>query len=305
MNRDLLTRYFQGECSEEEKTIICQWLEGNEAHQTELIRERIRFDASLMAGEGRSTPAVRRSLNWPAVAAASVILLLCLSHLFRYPKQEQPDVAMLSIHVPPGNRTSITLPDGSHVWLNSNTTLRYPNVFISEERTVELDGEAWFEVAQYYKKPFIVRTGKYNVEAVGTTFNVDAYAGNETSATALFTGIVKLYKGNGASEALYLHPGETAELVGGAFHVLPTDINAYRWRDGLIVIEDKSFGEIMQLFEKYYGLQIIIKNTKAKGLGYRGKFRIADGVEHALRVLQNDFRFTYVREENTDIIYIH
>ena len=84
--------------------------------------------------------------------------------------------------------------------------------------------------------------------------------------------------------------------MGESLRVVPTtDPNSYRWKDGLIYIEDKSFNAIMELFEKFYDVQIIVNNKAVKDLGYRGKLRISDGVDHALRVLQNDFPFKYKR----------
>lgn len=209
------------------------------------------------------------------------------------------------VRVPAGNRTNIILPDGSEVWLNANTSLQYPAAFSDAKREVTLDGEAYFDVVKS-KKPFIVKTNKYKVEVLGTTFDVEAYSKESGFKTALFTGKVKLYNDNPEANAVYLTPGQTAQLVGNTLNISPTtDINTYRWRDGLIYIEDKSFDEIMRLFEKYYSVRIVTKSKSVKDLGYRGKLRIADGIDHALRVLQNDFPFTYKREEDTDIIYIY
>lgn len=210
-----------------------------------------------------------------------------------------------SVYVPAGSRTSLTLPDGTLVWLNSNTSLTYPNTFSGENRTVRLDGEAYFEVIKNTKKAFIVETEKYHVEVLGTTFDVEAYAKEPTFKTSLFSGKVKLYKEGQHEDELYLNPGQAAELIDNTLHITTAEKNNYRWKDGLIILENKSFGEIMHLFEKYYDLEIIIQNDQVWDLGYNGKLRIADGIDHALRVLQNDFRFTYQRETDTNILYIY
>ena len=167
-----------------------------------------------------------------------------------------------------------------------------------------MDGEGYFEVAKD-KKPFIVKTSKYDVEVLGTTFNVESYKDKSDFRTMLYEGKVKLYNTKNP-EAVYLSPGQTAELIGEALQVVPTtDPNSYRWKDGLIYIEDKSFNAIMELFEKFYDVQIVVNNKAVKDLGYRGKLRISDGVDHALRVLQNDFPFKYKRDEERNIIYIN
>lgn len=309
IDRNILTRYFQGECSEWEKEAIRIWLESDESHKKQFIRERIRFDASVIVDEDKisssSTSKVKIFL-WNTLKVASAILILIgSSYFFNLSQSDKPNNLLQSIYVPPGSRTSVTLPDGSLVWLNSNTSFKYPTTFASENRVVELDGEAYFEVMKNEGKSFIVKTNKYNVEVLGTTFNVEAYANEASFKTGLFTGKVKLYKEQQENKSLYLKPGEAAELIGDALQVSSANQNSFRWKDGLIILEDKSFTEIMRLFEKYYDVQIIIKNDKTKELGYKGKLRISDGIDHALRVLQKDFRFTFKREEDTNIIYIY
>lgn len=309
IDRNILTRYFQGECSEWEKEAIRIWLESDESHKKQFIRERIRFDASVIVDEddilSSSTTKVKIFL-WNTLKVASAILILIgSSYFFNLSQSDKPNNLLQSIYVPPGSRTSVTLPDGSLVWLNSNTSFKYPTTFASENRVVELDGEAYFEVMKNEGKSFIVKTNKYNVEVLGTTFNVEAYANEASFKTGLFNGKVKLYKEQQENKSLYLKPGEAAELIGDALQVSSANQNSFRWKDGLIILEDKSFTEIMRLFEKYYDVQIIIKNDKTKELGYKGKLRISDGIDHALRVLQKDFRFTFKREEDTNIIYIY
>lgn len=309
IDRNILTRYFQGECSEWEKEAIRVWLESDESHKKQFIRERIRFDASVIVDEDKissSSTSKVKIILWNTLKVASAILILIgSSYFFNLSLSDKPNNLLQSIYVPPGSRTSVTLPDGSLVWLNSNTSFKYPTTFASENRVVELDGEAYFEVTKNEGKSFIVKTNKYNVEVLGTTFNVEAYTNEVSFKTGLFTGKVKLYKEQQENKSLYLKPGEAAELIGDALQVSSANQNSFRWKDGLIILEDKSFTEIMRLFEKYYDVQIIIKNDKTKELGYKGKLRISDGIDHALRVLQKDFRFTFKREEDTNIIYIY
>lgn len=303
-----MTRYFLGQCTEAEKEAIRQWLESDEANRQLFINERIRFDASLLVDEQALGRKKRLSLSPRIVRyveiAASVLLLLGGFFAYDTYRDEQLRRAVQTVYVPVGNRTNILLPDGTNVWLSANTTLRYPIAFSSQNREVSLNGEAYFEVKKD-KKPFIVRTDKYNVKVLGTTFDVEAYAGKPTFKTVLYEGKVKLYD-EAASEMVLLSPGQTARLVGDRLEVsATTEGNSYRWKDGLIYIEDKSFEEIMELFEKFYDIRIVIQNKKVGDLGYHGKLRISDGVEHALRVLQNDYPFTYRRDEGTNIIYIN
>lgn len=310
MNIDhhILICYFLGQASEEEKEFIHQWIESDEANRTQFIRERIRFDASILIDKPASLEKRRRQippfLSWSLKIAASVLLLLGSFYVYDNYRMARLSQTFQCVSVPAGNRTNIQLPDGTNVWLNANTSLRYPMAFSNTNREIQLDGEAYFEVAKD-KKPFIVKTDKYDVEVLGTVFNVEAYRSKPQFRTSLYEGKVKLYNSR-QPKAVFLSPGQTAELVGKVLQVAPTkEVNSYRWKDGLIYIEDKSFDAIMTLFEKFYDVRIVINNQAVKDLGYRGKLRISDGVDHALRVLQNDFPFKYKRDEERNIIYIN
>jgi ferric-dicitrate binding protein FerR (iron transport regulator) len=308
INRHLLIRYFTGDASEEEKKAIREWLERDGANRKQFIRERIRFDASVIVDENgiqATRPALKRRFLLNLLKAASVVLLLITCSYFysdyRLSRLNQP---MQNLFVPPGSRTELTLVEGSTVWLNSNTTLKYPG-FFRDERVVALEGEGFFDIARDAGKPFIINTGKYNLEVLGTSFNIETYSDRTDFEVALFTGRLKLYQDEANGDTVYLNAGETATLTDGKLVVSATNYNKYRWKEGLIVIEDESFEDIMFLFEKYFDVTIVIQTGKVKALGYWGKFRIVDGIDHALRVLQNDFRFSYRREEHSNIIYIY
>jgi ferric-dicitrate binding protein FerR (iron transport regulator) len=304
INREILTRYFLGECSGEEKMAIRAWLEADDSHRAEFNRERMRFDASLLIDESALSSDAGGGARWLRVALVAAVAMILVLPWVVY-ELSRPAVVMQTVYVPAGNRSLVVLPDGSEAWLNSGSRLEFPNMFEGKARVVALDGEAWFEVAPSAGRPFVVRTASYNIEALGTTFNVDAYASRGGFGAALFEGTVRLYRAGEPGRGLYLRPGERAEQIGDSLLVFPANIGAYRLREGIIVIEDKPFEEIMDLFEKYFGLEIVVRNERLKGMGYRGKFRMSDGVEHALNVLRRDFGFSFTRTDTTNIIYIY
>lgn len=310
IDHNILIRYFTGESSSEEKEEIRRWLESDEAHRKQFIRERIRFDATVVADERETLTKQKqirpmRYLLHNALKIASVILLLIFcSYFYNAYRMHELGRSRQITYVPPGSRTAVTLSEGSTVWLNSNTSFKYPGIF-NRERVVEIDGEGFFDIAKDAEKPFIIHTDKYSLQVLGTSFNLESYKNSNHFETALFTGKVKLTEKFGSSDTLVLYAGETARLVDDMLVVSKTNYNLYRWKEGIIVLEDKSFEEIMELFEKYFDLKIIIQTDHVRELGYWGKFRIVDGVDHALRVLQKDYRFTYKREENSNVIYIY
>lgn len=197
------------------------------------------------------------------------------------------------------------MPDGTNVWLNARTTIQYPITFNANERLVKLDGEAYFDVARNEKKPFIVQTDKYNVEVLGTQFDVESYSDTENFETALMEGSVRISSLTDTNESLTLTPNNKAYLHEGKLRVMSVDdYSPYRWREGLICFKNETFASIMKEFEKYYGINIHITNKQVQKYLYTGKFRQTDGVDYALRVLQKDIRFSYQRDDDKNIIYI-
>lgn len=313
IDRQILVRYFLGDCSENEKEAIHQWVERDEVNKQQFINERIRFDASLIIddrvlSQSQNIVKEKRISILNLVKVASIILLIIMSALmtnYFNQKSTEAKVIVQNIYVPVANRTKLVLADGTLVWLNSNTSLKYPNIFLGKERVVELDGEAYFEVSEDLERPFIVKTSPYNVQVLGTTFNVEAYKEKANFRIELYTGKVKVYNDIADSEPLYMNAGEKAEHSKGELQVSSCQYSGDSWRNGLILIESDSFEVIMLQFEKYFGFKIVINNNDVKNLGYRGKLRISDGIDHALRVLQNDFNFNYYRNNQNDTIYIY
>ena len=125
---------------------------------------------------------------------------------------EQTPITLQTITVPAGQRINITLADGTNVWLNARTTIQYPITFNEKERLVKLDGEAYFDVTKDKNKPFIVQTNNYNVEVLGTKFDVDSYSETEIFETTLMEGSVRISSLTDANESLMLTPNNKAYL---------------------------------------------------------------------------------------------
>jgi ferric-dicitrate binding protein FerR (iron transport regulator) len=234
---------------------------------------------------------------------AAVALLLIVGGLYLFDKTSSRD-QFNTILVPPGQRINLILADNSNVWLNANTSFRYPSRFTKKNRTVYLDGEAYFEVSKNEKKPFIVKTGMGDIQVTGTSFNVDAYAQFESLETSLFEGGVDMY--HEGVKLISLKPHEKAIIQNNNLTVSKiTDTDEYLWRHGLIAFNDKQLDEILLTLEKYFNVEIHVETNKLPQHTYSGKFRQSDGVDYALRVLQKSIHFSYERNEVTGIIYIN
>jgi len=243
--------------------------------------------------------------NWLKIAATVIITLSVSWFAFQLKTSEEPVSAMHNISVPAGQSVNLTLADGTNIWLNARTTLKYPSVFTGGKREVILDGEGYFDVAYNSDKPFTVQTGEYEIVALGTQFNVEAYSKEKEFMGSLFTGSIKITSKTDTMQTIVLQPNMLAQLHEGRLIAdTITDFNHYRWREGLICFKDMPFIDLMSKFEKCYGVKIIVQNANIKKYTPTGKFRHSDGIDYALRVLQRDFKFRFERDDEKQVIYI-
>ena len=313
MNKETLYKFFEGNASFEEEVAVKQWMEESIENRQSFLKERKLFDAMLLLGNEKVIKAGKKrysinlsSLRTELIKIAAVIAItLEGSYLYHQYSFEKELMATNTISVPAGQRINMTLTDGTNVWLNARTSLTYPVKFSKKNRQVILDGEAYFEVAKDKTKPFIVQTNKYNVEVLGTKFDVNAYSETGEFETTLMSGSVRVASTSDPAQKLTLKPNNKVYLQDGELHVsVVDDFNPYRWKEGLICFKNESFTSIMKDFEKYYGLTIQVRNKEVLKYVYTGKFRQTDGIDYALRVLQKDIKFSYQRDDENQIIYI-
>ena len=175
------------------------------------------------------------------------------------------------ISIPTGREYRLRLKDGSVVWLNSRTRLRYPVNMPSGERRLELiEGEAYFEVAADGERPFVVETSAGSITALGTQFNVSAYADDDKVSATLTEGVVSIAVGDYSG---VLEPGQQAIIDRGSGRVAVERVNADdigAWRNGYIVLEDLRLEEVMQKLERWYGIEYSIAPDVGREVVFRG-----------------------------------
>lgn len=311
MEKDTLYKFFAGLASDKEKITIKSWLEEDAANQRVLLKERAFYDAIMLADEklcmeGESPTSrfrilMRRSVKWAAVLLLAFISSYMLLE-FQYPTSEMADNTVI---VPAGQRVNLFLSDGTKVCLNSGTTFTYPSSFTNNMRNVSLDGEAYFEVSANEQEPFIVHTHTCDVEVTGTKFNIEAYKDENSFSAALMEGKIKVRDNAEPSNTVQLNPAHKVNFVQGKMLVSDiSDYDVYRWKEGLICFKDLGFAELMKRVEKYYGVKTFIENPSLPEHSFSGKFRISDGIDNLLRVLQKEVGYTYTYSEDGNVIYI-
>ncbi len=314
MNAELLQKYISGEATEAEKRRVVEWMRDKPENMREYMTQRKLYDMALWRTElvaGRESVSKKRfSLRRFLVEAGKVaaVLAIALPGVYYWneaSQRQQPDTVQ-TVYVPAGQRTELLLADGTKVWLNSRSTLTFPGAFNGENRNVKLDGEGYFVVAKNAEQPFIVETSKCSVKVLGTEFNVMAYAADSVWETSLLQGGVELLLPGNAARGMRLEPNTMAALKGRRLvksHIREKE--HFRWREGLICFNNITVRDMFEKLKLYYGVNIVVNNTRILNNRYTGKFRTNDGIEHVLRVLRLKNRFTYVRDDENNIITIN
>lgn len=186
------------------------------------------------------------------------------------------------IETPVGGQYELQLPDGTRVWLNAASSLKYPASFSSlKQRSVELTGEAYFEVAKDKTKPFLVKSKGQEVEVLGTHFDVNAYPDEQSIRTTLIEGSVKL---NGQ---LTLKPGQQSVLNDGKFNVKEVNANdAADWKNGEFVFNNESLTSILKKAARWYGVEIVYTNELARIPTFTGSVSRSENISSVLNMLE-------------------
>jgi transmembrane sensor len=221
-------------------------------------------------------------------------------------KKERKDLAKLynTIEVPYGERSQITLYDGTRVWLNSGTKLRYPAIFQSDTRDVILDGEAYFEVAKDTNSPFIVWAGQLKVKVLGTHFDLCAYPEDSEFSTTLDEGIVNVTNiCNGSG--LTMMPGEQVILnrETNGLKQQAVDTKLYTsWKENMLKLDDSPFNEVVKKMERWYDVKIKVDpnvNTKER---YTMTIK-TESLREMLQLVSKTTKINY--KINEDIVWIY
>lgn len=286
INEDILIRYIDGMLTEEEAAEVKNWraasLENEklleQVYFTTQVASRLkvmrtvnpdealsRFKSRIHKKEKRL--ALRQVLGVIQRAAAVLFIPVFLLSAYLFIQQGQGNVRTLAVRTNPGVVSAFDLPDGSKVWLNANSELRYLSDFNADTRTVELTGQGYFEVTKNAHKPFIVKADKdYSVEVLGTSFNVSAYKDESMIETTLVEGSVKLNVVSGGKRMTQmLKPNEKAEYQKGAGKIKVFGVNTEydtAWKNGEIIFRNHPMDKVLKTQERHYHVVFEVKDNE-------------------------------------------
>lgn len=284
----LLVKYYDGELSSEEKDYVEKWIDLSDenrriARQIEMIcLAADTLDVVKKADTDKALHNVKKriylnklnkALSWGERIAAILAIPLAVILFFLLSDNADEEVRMVEARTNPGMTTVLKLSDGTRVHLNSESVLEYPERFSGDERSVRLEGEAFFEVAPNKEKRFIVETfSNAKVEVLGTSFNIEAYQIDSTISTTLLTGKLlfsskktqrKIYPGQ---KLIYHIPNEEIKLI----HT--NGVTETAWKDGKVVFDNTPFREALHILSKRYNVNFIVSANKYDDDLFTGTF---------------------------------
>ena len=302
MTKELIIKYFNNRCTEEELNEVLQWIKNNSENDEDKNQafdiwknyqpkdDRMddeKFSAlfdkiqqKIDTASNRATEQKKTSFliftTW-LTRAAAMLLIPVLAFLFYTLSERKSDLKMtasmtvdsMEVIAPVGSRTVIHLPDGSEVHLNYGSTLKYPQVFSGQTREVVLTGEGYFDVEHNPDKPFVVSAGIIDVKAVGTKFNVQSYPYDDAISTTLVEGKVLLEKqlpGKPGEHIGAMKPGQHVNYNYKTGEIITSigDVEKYiAWKDGKMVFEDTPITQIANKLSRMFNVDIEVdKNIK-------------------------------------------
>jgi len=180
-----------------------------------------------------------------------------------------------TIETPRGGQYQVHLPDGTRVWLNAGSVFKYPVNFAESNRSVELSGEAYFEVAKDRKRPFLVKNQLQQVEVIGTHFNVNSYPNELSVKTTLLEGVVKIVNLSSPNrltgDEVIIKPGEQSVLSNHKLRVSKVDPeDAIGWKQGLFVFDEDPLVEVMNKISRWYDVDISFKDPSLGATRFSG-----------------------------------
>lgn len=286
---ELLAKYLSRQCTQAELEEVNRWLNEDAEHPLLLEKlkrqwEAVQVDASAFVipdkaavwnkvqarirDKAKQIPMYSRSLLIRVSSIAAVIALVLgfsLSFLLNDQKESwQASLFENVVMAPPGQKTQLVLPDGTLVWLNSGSRLSYNYQYSTQDRVVNLEGEAFFDVKKDTQYPFIVKTGAVDVKVHGTAFNVSAYEDEVNIMVALLRGKVSLLSADSQQLLTYLSPDQIATVSKNDLSCQVTLCDAETessWHHNLLKFDGTPAKEVWKKLERWYGVDIALSNV--------------------------------------------
>jgi hypothetical protein len=217
-------------------------------------------------------------------------------------KQEFSENEFNELYIPKGRSYSVILSDGSKVWVNAESSVRYPVSFSSSERRVSVSGEAYFEVKNDNARPFIVETGNYDVRVLGTSFNISAYEEDDYTATTLVSGSVSV---SSDDKEYLIRPGEqlSFDKKSNSAEIKEVDVELYTlWKENLLKLDHMPVEELFKILKRRYDIEVYYTRAEIKSKTFSGKIPLNDDLNIVLNQLSTVSNITFDIENRLIVV---
>ncbi|MEO5602419.1 MAG: FecR domain-containing protein [Cyclobacteriaceae bacterium] len=244
-------------------------------------------------------------VKWAAVFMGILLMsLLIINQIDNQLTEGEEIIVRVNKINPKGQKSKISLPDGSIVYLNGASNISYAPNFSTSKREIILSGEAFFEVAKDSLRPFVVIADKLITTALGTSFNIKAYPEDQEVSISLLTGGVSVQQQDSVDPALFLNPGEAAGLSHAGI-LIRKEFNYEQdilWKDGILYFKETRLKEAFQRLEKWYGVSFNLQNLPRRPVIITGKFD-NENLNNVLLSLSYTSNFTYSIKNEEVVVF--
>lgn len=315
LSEEIIDNFLMGKCTEEELRQVNTWISQSEENAHKLFRmeeiyhlgrenyvsDKKKIEQTekklykILSKEKEKQTKLLRIRTLVKYAAVIIIVLIIGTGTNYWIQNSKMNNDIIVETASNDNVKEVTLPDGTKVWLNQSTILKYPREFEKAERNVFLEGEAYFEVVKNHAKPFIVQSEAMRVRVLGTTFNFKCNKSDKSAEATLIEGEIEI-KGNHEEGMIILSPGQKAELSKTNKRLTVKQVDARLdavWCNNLIPFEKADIYSIVQTLERFYNVKIILAPNIKIDNTYSGVLKRKDSIESVLKSLKNSIPIEY------------
>lgn len=314
INEDIKSRFLAGQCTAEELALLRDWMKGNPEEARELFdmeklydemkgqampKERILLAQQRLQENIQSNLMEQRHARvvgmWRRAASVAVVCVL-VGLAWMYVQHRaffKPDMVVAQASAE--NDTTVVLPDGTKVWLNKSSSIKYPKDFEGDERKVALDGEGYFEVTKNPHKPFTVESEVMSVRVLGTIFNFKVDKLQRTAVVSLLQGEVRV-AGNHNEGMMVLSPGQKACVDAKSGKMTLSEADVFKdalWHEHKTAFNNANINGIARMLERIYHVQVFVDPAINQESTYSGVIKEKETIDSVLDLLQNTLPIKY------------
>lgn len=341
MNKNLLIRHFEGLATKQEEASILSWVEKKPENREYYCRlrdsyialnmpqgkcsdsemetaDKIVRDSSIRSRRSRRTRLVLKATAYAAAACLIAVVAFKAGSSSRSASNEGQRITLSyipgtykhTLYTEKGVKSTVTLPDGSQVWMNSDTRLEFPDKFIGDTREVFLSGEAFFKVVHNPQKPMIVTTNRnFIIKVLGTEFNVRTYSDDATAKTTLYKGSIEMYSKDSRNQyklmarlspcQSYIYNDKSTPSVKAGADTLVNNA----WRRGCLIFENAPMEDVFKELERWHGVDIEVRDQRAYHYQFNANFE-NESLVQILESLKFCTDITYAIKDKKVEIYV-